>query len=161
MSRDLPPVDGAADSPPLARLFAIAARSLVDDLHERLAARGWRDVRPYDGYVLLAARDGGIQSSEVAVLMGVSKQAASKQVDSMVERRLVRRQTHPDDRRAKLVTLSSRGRRLLLAVEEIYAELEHDWAGILGAAGLHSLRSDLMAVLTELHGGTLPPVRPM
>lgn len=145
---------------PLARLFAIAARSLVDELHERLAVRGWRDVRPYDGYVLLAARDGGIQSSEVAVLMGVTKQAASKQVDSMVDRRLVRREAHPDDRRAKLVTLSTRGRRLLASVEAIYAELEQEWATILGGREMQSLRHDLVTVLTQLHGGRLPPVRP-
>jgi DNA-binding MarR family transcriptional regulator len=159
--RDLPPMDGAMEAPPLARLFAIAARSLVDDLHERLAVRGWRDVRQYDGYVLLAARDVGIRSSEVSVLMGITKQAASKQVDSMVERGLVRRQVHPDDRRAKLVTLSPRGRRLLVAVEEIYVELEQRWAAILGFRQLQSLRDDLVTVLNELHGGRLPPVRPM
>ena len=42
---------------PLARLFAIAYRHLVVGLHERLVARGWRDVRPHYGYVLLACRD--------------------------------------------------------------------------------------------------------
>ena len=42
---------------PLARLFAMAYRDLIDGLHERLRARGWHDVRPAFGFVLLAARD--------------------------------------------------------------------------------------------------------
>jgi hypothetical protein len=46
----------AETRPPLARLFAIACRSLIDGLHTRLATRGWSDVRPAFGFVLLAAR---------------------------------------------------------------------------------------------------------
>ena len=57
----------------LARLFAIAYRSLIDDLHERLADRGWRNVRPNYGFVLLAARGSGIQASEIAALMGLRR----------------------------------------------------------------------------------------
>jgi hypothetical protein len=49
--------EAASGDPPLARLFAIAYRLLIDSLHERLQARGWTDVRPAYGFVLLAARD--------------------------------------------------------------------------------------------------------
>jgi hypothetical protein len=41
----------------LARLFAIAYRSLIDGLHDELAGRGWTDVRPAFGFVLLTCRD--------------------------------------------------------------------------------------------------------
>jgi len=58
------------------RLFAMAYRHLVVDLHERLVARGWRDVRPHYGYVLLACRDQPTTSGGLAALLGVSKQAA-------------------------------------------------------------------------------------
>jgi len=47
----------ASGGPPLARLFAIAYRLLIDSLHDRLQAQGWTDVRPAYGFVLLAARD--------------------------------------------------------------------------------------------------------
>ena len=49
--------DPASGGPPLARLFAIAYRLLIDGLHDRLQAQGWTDVRPAYGFVLLAARD--------------------------------------------------------------------------------------------------------
>ena len=38
---------------PLARLLAIAYRSLVDGLHGRLRDQGWVDVRPAFGFVAL------------------------------------------------------------------------------------------------------------
>jgi len=42
---------------PLARLSAMVFRTLVDDLHERLAQRGFRDLSSSYGFVLLEARD--------------------------------------------------------------------------------------------------------
>jgi len=146
---------------PLARLFAIAYRHLVVGLHEGLVARGWRDVRPPYGYVLLACRDRPTTSGELATLLGVSKQAASKLVDGMVEASLVRRTTSRTDSRAKLVALTPRGRRLLVVVEEIYAELEAEWDAVAGRPTVAAVRDGLVTVLTAAYGGALPPVRPV
>jgi DNA-binding MarR family transcriptional regulator len=144
---------------PLARLFAMAYRLLVDQLHERLRARGWTDVRPAFGFVLLALRDGPALLRDLPAALGTSKQAASKLVDAMVEVGYVERATDPDDARAKRVRLSSRGRELLDAVEDIYRELEKDWSRQLGDERLAELRGDLAAVLRTAHGGSLPAVR--
>ncbi|MGE3285847.1 MAG: MarR family winged helix-turn-helix transcriptional regulator [Pseudonocardia sp.] len=145
---------------PLARLFAIGFRDLVDGLHERLAMRGWHDVRRSYGFVLLAARGDGAQVGEIAALLGVTKQAASKLVAAMEEAGYVRRVVDPADGRARTVALTSRGLRLLDAVEEIYVELEGQWAAVLGADRVEALRADLETVLRRGHGGRLPPVRP-
>jgi DNA-binding MarR family transcriptional regulator len=146
---------------PLARLFAIAYRHLVVGLHERLAARGWRDVRPQYGYVLLACRDRPTTAVELATLLGVSKQAAAKLVDGMVGAALLRRTTSREDSRAKPLALTPRGRRLLVAVEEIYVELEADWASSVGAPTVAAIRDGMVAVVMSTYGGTLPPVRPV
>jgi DNA-binding MarR family transcriptional regulator len=146
---------------PLARLFAIAYRHLVVGLHERLVARGWRGVRPPYGYVLLACRDAPTTSGEIATLLGVSKQAASKLVDGMVAASLVRRTTSREDSRAKLVALTPRGRRLLAVVEEIYEELEGEWAAAVGRPTVSAVRDGLVTVLISAYGGALPPVRPV
>ena len=139
----------------------MAYRSLVDGMHRRLAERGWHDVRPNYGFVLLAARGSGVQGSDIAALMGVSKQAASKLVDAMEQAGYVRRGPHADDQRAKMVTLTAAGDDLLAAVEEIYAELERDWVAILDPQRVRALRDDLSTVLRATHGGRLPPVRPV
>jgi DNA-binding MarR family transcriptional regulator len=146
---------------PLARLFAMAYRQLVVALHERLVDRGWRDVRPHYGYVLLACRDRPTTSGELATLLGVSKQAASKLVDGMVDASLLRRTRSAEDSRTKLVALTPRGRRLLVVVEEIYGELEAEWAAVVGAPTVSAVRDGLVTVLTSAYGGELPPVRPV
>ena len=151
----------AADDPgvPLARLFAMAYRMLVDGLHEGLAERGWTDVRPAFGFVLLALRAGPASLRDLPGALGTSKQAVSKLVEAMVAAGYVERAADPADARAKLVQLSGRGRALLAVVEEIYAELEAGWVRSLGAAGLTRLRGDLERVLRAAHGGALPAVR--
>lgn len=145
---------------PLARLMAMGFRALMDDLHARLAQRGWKNVRPAYGYVLLAARDRAITVTEVASLLGMTKQAASKLVETMVSEGHLRRGADPDDARSKRLLLAARGARLLETVEAIYADIEGEWATILGAAPLERMRRDLTRVLSERHEGALPPIRP-
>jgi DNA-binding MarR family transcriptional regulator len=144
---------------PLARLFAMAYRLLVDELHERLAERGWAGVRPAFGFVLLALRGGPVSLRDLPAALGTSKQAVSKLVDAMVVEGLVERVVDPADARAKRVQLSARGRALLDEVEAIWAELERGWARTLGEDRLAGLREDLVRVLRRAHGGALPSVR--
>ena len=146
--------------PPLARLFAIAYRLLIDGLHDRLRVEGWADVRPVFGFVLLAARDQPTSVTELAALLGITKQAASKLVDSMVSGGYVRRGADPKDGRQRPVSVTSRGEELLSAVEQIYGELEDHWAEVIGAAHVHRMRRDLTRVLSDPSDGQLPPVRP-
>jgi DNA-binding MarR family transcriptional regulator len=154
-------VGSVADGgPPLARLFAIGYRQLIDGLHDRLRDLGWTDVRPAFGFVLLAARDQPTSITELAVLMGITKQAASKLVDVMAACGYVSRGADPADGRQRPVDLTGRGRELLAAVEQIYAELEGDWAEVIGAARVDSMRRDLLRVLSGDGDGQLPPVRP-
>ena len=144
---------------PLARLFAMAYRLLVDDLHQRLADRGWTGVRPAFGFVLLALREGPVDLRELPAVLGTSKQAVSKLVDAMVAAGYAERAAHPDDARAKRVGLSPRGRALLAEVESVWAELETGWAQALGAQRLAALRADLTTVVRGAAGGVLPGVR--
>jgi DNA-binding MarR family transcriptional regulator len=144
---------------PLARLFALGYRMLIDGLHEELPGRGWSDVRPAFGFVLLALRDSSVSLRDLPAVLGTSKQAVSKLVDAMVAAGYVERDADSDDARAKRVQLSDRGRQLLATVEEIYADLEQEWAAALGEERLGRLRADLTAVLSSTAGGRLPPVR--
>ena len=143
---------------PLARLSAMVFRTLMDDLHERLGPRGFRDVGMSFGFVLLEVRHRTLTVTEVARLMGISKQAASKLVSSMQQCGYLLA-TADADRRARRVEISQRGRRLLAAVEDIYRELEAEWAAAIGVKRVEAIRDDLTAVLIARHG-SLPSVRP-
>jgi DNA-binding MarR family transcriptional regulator len=151
--------DPVSGDPPLARLFAIAYRLLIDGLHDRLQARGWTDVRPAYGFVLLAARDQPASVTGLASLMGMTKQAASKLVEAMVAGGYLERGEDPEDGRQRPVYLTARGEELLRSVEQIYSELEAQWADVIGAPHIQRMRRDLVCVLSGTNG-ELPPVRP-
>ena len=106
------------------------------------------------------ARDQPTSVTELAALMGMTKQAASKLVDAMVSGGYVRRGAGTQDGRHRPVSLTRRGEELLSAVEEIYGELEGRWAKVIGTSHVERMRRDLMQVLPDLGDGRLPPVRP-
>ena len=145
---------------PLARLFAMAFRLLIDDLHDRLAAKGWPDVPRSWGFVLLAVRDGALSAAELTDHLGVTKQATSQLVDAMQDARLITRTADEHDGRSKRISITAKGRKFLGTVEAIYQKLERDWAAVIGPTQLDSMRTALLTVLTDRAGGTLPPVRP-
>lgn len=145
---------------PLARLLAIAYGDLVDQLHERLRADGWSDVRPAYGFVLLATRAGSQSVTALASRLEVSKQAASKLVESMVASGYLAYVADHGDSRVKGVELSARGHELLAAVEGIYVELEAGWAELIGVRAVEAMRRNLTTVVRARHDGELPTVRP-
>lgn len=145
---------------PLARLLAVGYAQLVEGLHERLAAAGWDDVRPAYGFVLLSLRERESSVSELARLLGVSKQATSKLLDQMASGEYVTRVTSTADARQRTVALAPRGRRLLAVVEGIYAELEAEWAQVVGGKAVERLRGTLTQVVLATNEGRFPPVRP-
>lgn len=145
---------------PLARLFAMAYHHFLDNLHTRLPALGWHDVRPSYGFVLLAARNAPTTATEVAQLMGTSKQAASVLVMAMHDAGYLQRATAARDGRLKAVELTPRARELLEVVEGIYADLESQWADVIGAPALEAVRRDVRTALEATNGGVLPGIRP-
>jgi DNA-binding MarR family transcriptional regulator len=149
---------GTLEEWPLARLLALGTRTLVDGLHSRLAARGWPHVRQGSGYVLLGIRPQAMTVNEVAALLGVTKQASSKLISFMEDDGLVASTPHPDDSRARLIRLTPRGTQFLETVEEIYEELEAEWAARIGQDRLDALRADLSDLLSV--DGQFPPIRP-
>lgn len=145
---------------PLARLLAMSYRLMIDELHARLPEAGWADVRPSYGFVLLAARAKPTTTVELARLLGVSKQAASKLVGAMEDAGYLLRSPDAHDGRALNVELADRGERLLVAVEKIYDELEAEWAAVIGTTGIERIRRDLSKVIRARHEGGLPTIRP-
>ena len=145
---------------PLARLLAMAYRDLIENLHARLRERGWSQVRPAFGFVLLAARDAPVTITEIAALMGTTKQAASKLAAAMSDAGYLVMGAGSDDGRQRPLRLSPQGAGLLADVEEIYRELEAEWAKVIGVPALKRLRHSLHTAVLASHGGELPAVRP-
>lgn len=73
----------------------------------------------------LMSINGQHQVSEVAEFLGVSPAAASKNIDKLEGLGLVVRTPSEGDRRATLLSVSPKGRRLVSAYEELKAERLH------------------------------------
>jgi len=140
--------------------MAMGFRDIIDGLHAQLAAEGVPDARPAYGFVLVTARASPITVTDVAALLGITKQAASKLVDGMVEAGYLVRRTASADARSRPVGITPDGCAFLERAERIYADLEAQWAAVIGRDSVERLRTDLTAVLLARHGGALPPIRP-
>jgi DNA-binding MarR family transcriptional regulator len=145
---------------PLARLLAMSYRTIIDDLHGALREEGWTDVRENYGYVLLNVRNDSVTVTDLAGLLGVTKQATSKLLDAMEAGGYVVRGGADGDGRAKLVSIAPRGLDLLAVVEKIYERIEASWADVIGERALAQTRDRLELVLHNRFGNDLPRLRP-
>lgn len=117
----------------LVLLISACSARLDDDVLARVRRMVGDDVRYRDGYVFQHLVGGPISITALARLLGVTQQAASKQVADLESRGLVVRRPDPGDARARLVDLAERGRRTVeagrVARREIVAELTADLGG--------------------------------
>jgi len=144
---------------PLTRLLSLALRNVIDDLHTELATEGFPGLRPAYGYALYAISTGVGTAGELAAHLGMTKQGAAKLVDTLAADGYIQRAPHPQDQRAKLLTLTRRGERLLDASTRIQRQLEDQWGQILGPRSARSLRSHLEKLVDSSPRGP-QPLRP-
>ena len=144
----MPAVDPAGETPgfELPLLLLAGFRTLIDQLHAELAARGHPELRPAHGFTMQAIGLDGATATELGRRLGVSKQAAGKTVDRLVEAGYVERWADPADGRRKLVRLTARGIEALVLSARIFDDLHAEWARRLGPGRLRELEDDLRAM---------------
>lgn len=128
-----------SDTDALPFLLLRAGSRLVDGIQDRMARRGFGDVRPAHGFAFTLIASGGATAGQLAEHLGVTKQAAAQMVQELETKGYVARVPHPEDRRAKVVVLTARGRACTRAAERSAAEELAPWLDELGpraASGL-------------------------
>ena len=131
-----------------------AGRALVDGISAGVSARGFEDLRPAHGFAFARLAPDGATITQLAEHLGVTRQAAAQLVDELLARGYVRRGRHPDDARARLITLTDRGWARTRAAEAAIADTVRPWAAVLGEERLRRLQDDLLRIAP--HG----PLRP-
>ena len=138
----------AATTENLGFLLAKASQRLNERLVERLAARGFGEVRASYGSVLvpLFERD-GLRLGELAGAARLSKQAMTGLVKRCEDDGLVARERDPGDGRAFNVRLTDRGRALHAVAEDVLRELDDELVRSLGKRNHDALARALKGVM--------------
>ncbi|MGX1547966.1 MarR family winged helix-turn-helix transcriptional regulator [Streptomyces adustus] len=129
----------------LAAALLAAAGDLTRRVNDGVVARGF-EGRPAYGFAFARLAPDGATVTDLAVHLGVTKQAASQLVDEIVRKGYAERRPHPGDARARLVVLTERGWACTRAAEEAIAEIVQGWAGVLGESEVGVLRDHLARI---------------
>ena len=132
----------------LAVLMREAFITLNDLVIARLAERGHAEVRSAHGAVFQHLDDTGTTVSTLAERAQMTKQAMAELVLHLERQGYVTRTPDPDDRRAKLVIPTERGREVVGIAQDLVPEIEERLARLLGSERVASLRADLETILT-------------
>ena len=130
--------------------------ALLGQAHDRFEAEFDRRITatPFCALSLAHARnvlrhlgDTPRRASSFIADCGVTKQAVSQQIAHLESNGYVKVVPDPADHRARLLSLTAKGRRAQRAVEQLLADIEADWSSTLGAATLAELRATLIRSL--------------
>ena len=127
------------------RLWRLARQWKVE-FDAQMLKRGYPWVAEARGGVIGHLRPGGRPQSELAALLGVSKQAVQQFVDELVEEGAVERVVDPKDARGRIVRLTARGVAFIEEGNAVKRESEDRYARRIGTAR----REALNAALDEL-----------
>jgi DNA-binding MarR family transcriptional regulator len=143
---------------PLPGLLRDVAEAQFAELHERLQARGFAEIRPSHGCVFSTIDEHGSRLTDLAERSGLTKQSVGEVVADLERLGFVERVPDPDDRRAKTIKLTPHGVEALAAADEIFAEIERGVAEEIGEERFEEFRETIER-LHELSRGAMP-VRP-
>ncbi|MDR4985877.1 MarR family transcriptional regulator [Bacillus cereus] len=139
----------------LTSLLSLSYSTLIDELHDRLSELGFGDIRPAHGFMFKRIAPDGATGIELAEYLGITKQAVSKMVDFLEKSGYVMRQTHPTDKRGKIIVLTERGWSAVKVKDEILTEIEGRWIEKIGAERMQMLKEDLTKLVYEANEGKL------
>jgi DNA-binding MarR family transcriptional regulator len=129
-------------------LLAKASQRWNELLYERFVARGFPEVRPAYGSILVPLfEEDGLRMGELGRRARLAKQTMTTMVRLMERDGLVSREPDASDGRASLVLLTPRGRRFRPVAEEVLAELDELVRSRLSNDQLRALNQALKEVI--------------
>ncbi len=146
----------------LAALLREARTTFVLAIRTQLAQGGFEDM-PRDGvFAISAIRDCEAGAADLGRKMGVSKQAVSQLLDTLVARGYVKRTVDPVDRRRTKLKLTRRGTRVASTCRQAVDEVEQLLVERVGTRCIEQTRITLTALVglgENVEGGALLDLR--
>jgi DNA-binding MarR family transcriptional regulator len=129
-------------------LLAKASQRWNELLYERFVERGFADVRPSYGSILVPLfEDDGLRMGQLAQRARLSKQTMTTMVRLLERDGLVERERDEHDGRAFRIRLTERAREFQPVAEEVLGELDELTAQALGKQGSTALARALKGVI--------------
>jgi DNA-binding MarR family transcriptional regulator len=151
-SADYMPLDDRLpERPLLALLLRLLNHAYAQEVHAALAGAGFGDIRTRHANVFPFVPPDGIQVAELAKLAQVRKQTMAQAVEQLEQLGYVERRPDPDDRRARLVVLTERGRAVKPVTAAAGARVEKRWATLTSPEDVETLRATLRRLLVAIH----------
>jgi DNA-binding MarR family transcriptional regulator len=137
-----------ANEVPIPALLRAARGAYGHAVRARLADGGFEDLPGNGPYVLGGMANQGGAAGDLIRQLGVSKQAASQLIDTLVLRGYLDRTVNADDRRRMTIELTERGRAAAEAVRAGVIAVDGELSELISAAELDGLRTGLVALTT-------------
>jgi DNA-binding MarR family transcriptional regulator len=137
-----------ADEIVIPALLRAARGAYAIVIRERLSAAGFDDLPRNGAYVLGGMANHGGSASGLVRQLGITKQATSQLLDTLVLRGYLERRSDPVDRRRMIVELTDRGRGAAAAVREGVEEVDAELVAMISSGELAGLSAGLIALTT-------------
>jgi len=133
-------------------LLGAARRPYGQAINQALEAAGFDDLPRRGSFVIGSVERGGLAMGSLAGVMGMSKQAASQLVDTLVTRGYLDRSPDVSDRRRMSVTLTERGQAAAVEIRAAVARVDAALTAAVGESAIAGARR-VLGALSELRTG--------
>ena len=139
---------GTPDPSDIPALLRGARGSYGNTIAAMLAGAGFEDLPGNGPFVLGGMANHGGSAVELIRGLGVSRQAASQLIDTLVLRGYLDRHINPDDRRRMDIELTERGRAAATVVRSAVTQVDQQLQTALTPTQFAGLRAGLAAMAT-------------
>jgi DNA-binding MarR family transcriptional regulator len=139
-------VETAPDDIVIPAFLRVARRAYGHAIGQRIAEAGFDDMPRNGPFVLGGMANRGGTAAGLIRELGVTKQAASQLIDTLVLRGYLEREVNPDDRRRLNIVLTDRGRAAAAAVRAGVEQVDGELAQRLSPEQLQGFRAGLVAL---------------
>ena len=131
------------------QLLVHLTRLFQTELFDRINDAGLKDARLSHTHVTAYIKAEGSRLTDLAAQARMTRPAMAEIVDDLQRLGIVERRPDPSDRRAKLITLTDEGWKAMRTAQAIIAQLEAEYAEIVGAERFEAMCQAMQALITE------------
>jgi len=132
---------------PVGQLFGRALRLFRAELHERAQRAGYSDLREAHLQVFGNLDWTGTRLTDLAARASMTRPSMSELVDELERAGYLKRGPDPADGRAKLISLTHAGKRVMAQAVRVVRDIEDGYAASIGPERFEALCDSLQALI--------------